>query len=387
MKKKIVVLLAIIALISFTMTETFAVSNSDLEKAKEEKAQATEALNNVKSQNNTAKSELDSVNTQIFSIQDEIDALEAKTNELSESIVKKEAEITTKENEIKDKEELLKKRMISLYKGGGTSYLDVVFGNNNYVDMISSMEIVSEIADADTKLIEELGNEKKEIETSKSELVTQKQEVETSKKEKDEKKANLTAIQASKQAVVAKLTTEEQAKVKAVDEANKELDSIQNEIRRQAAAAAAAANKKASSNDSKIYTGGKFTWPCPSYSYISSYFGNRESPGGIGSTNHKGMDMASANGSDILAASDGIVTVAQYGYNGGFGNYMIIYHGNNLSTLYAHCSSLSVSSGQTVSAGQRIGSVGSTGKSTGAHLHFGVICNGSYVNPASYLGM
>ena len=158
-----------------------------------------------------------------------------------------------------------------------------------------------------------------------------------------------------------------------------------------AAAAAAAAQKNASSGSSGGGTAGPsvapsgngaLSNPCPS-AYISSEFGGRSSPGGIGSTNHKGRDYAAGTGSPIYAAASGTVTTVAY--NGARGNYLVINHGNGLSTVYQHCSEIYVGSGQSVSVGQNIAAVGSTGASTGPHLHFEVWVNGTPVDPRNYL--
>ena len=122
--------------------------------------------------------------------------------------------------------------------------------------------------------------------------------------------------------------------------------------------------------------------PCPS-AYISSEFGGRSSPGGIGSTNHKGRDYAAASGSPIYAAASGTVTTV--GYNSARGNYLVINHGDGLATLYQHCSAIYVAQGQSVSQGENIAAVGSTGASTGPHLHFEVHVNGVPVDPRNYL--
>ena len=127
---------------------------------------------------------------------------------------------------------------------------------------------------------------------------------------------------------------------------------------------------------------GRLSNPCPS-AYISSEFGGRTSPGGIGSTNHKGRDYATGTGSPIYAAASGTVTTVSY--NVARGNYVVINHGNGLSTLYQHCSATYVSAGQSVSAGQNIAAVGTTGYSTGPHLHFEVWVNGTPVDPRLYL--
>lgn len=126
-----------------------------------------------------------------------------------------------------------------------------------------------------------------------------------------------------------------------------------------------------------------FTWPCPSSTRVTSDYGPRESPTAGASSYHKGIDIGAAYGADIVAAADGTVVFA--GYSNSAGNYVTVSHGGGLYTVYMHCSSLTVSNGQEVSGGQVIAKVGSTGISTGNHLHFGVSLNGAYVNPWNYL--
>lgn len=163
----------------------------------------------------------------------------------------------------------------------------------------------------------------------------------------------------------------------------------QQRMREEAAAAAAAAAQQGNSSGGgtagpSIPPSGNGTLsnPCPS-AYISSEFGGRASPGGIGSTNHKGRDYAAGAGSPIYAAAGGTVTTVAY--NGARGNYVVINHGNGLSTLYQHCSATYVSVGQSVSVGQNIAAVGSTGASTGPHLHFEVWVGGVPVDPRLHL--
>ena len=129
--------------------------------------------------------------------------------------------------------------------------------------------------------------------------------------------------------------------------------------------------------------GGRLAWPVPSSHTITSHFGHRSSPGGIGSTNHQGMDIGAMRGAPIIAALDGTVKLAAP--NGGYGNCVIIDHGNGYETLYGHMSAITCNVGDQVKAGDTIGKVGSTGWSTGPHLHFGVLKNGVYMDPEPYL--
>ncbi len=142
-------------------------------------------------------------------------------------------------------------------------------------------------------------------------------------------------------------------------------------------------NSSNNSGTSDAATEGGFTWPVPSSHKISSYFGNRDQPTAGASTYHQGIDISAPTGTAIVAAKGGTVVTASY--SAGAGNYIMISHGNSVYTVYMHCSQLQVSAGQTVSKGQQIALVGSTGVSTGPHLHFGVSVNGSYVNPLNYV--
>ena len=124
-------------------------------------------------------------------------------------------------------------------------------------------------------------------------------------------------------------------------------------------------------------------WPATQGSRISSYFGPRSSPTAGASSNHKGIDIPCPTGSDNVASAAGTVVVSQYSSSAGY--YIMIDHGNGVSTVYMHNSQLVVSVGQSVEQGQVIAKAGSTGYSTGSHCHFGVMINGSYVNPLDYL--
>ncbi len=159
------------------------------------------------------------------------------------------------------------------------------------------------------------------------------------------------------------------------------------EAARKAAAAGKTNNSTAKGNTGSTTTtstgSSSLRWPCPASGRITSGFGNRKSPTAGASSNHKGIDISASTGSSIVAAAGGTVSIATYSYSAG--NYVVVNHGNGLSTVYMHCSQLLVSAGDTVKAGQTIAKVGSTGYSTGSHLHFAVRKNGSYVNPSSYV--
>ena len=278
---------------------------------------------------------------------------------------------------------------------GETSYLDFLLSSSNLVDLISNYYLVSEIADADTQLLEKIEKQKQEIEAAKKTLEESKASLTTSKASKQSVATQLQSAKNEKDKQVANLSAEEKELQSKIDEYKREKQAIEAEIQRIARQAAST-----SSGGSSVKHNGAMTWPCPSSSNVVSGFGGRSSPGGgVGSTNHKGVDISASHGASIVSAGAGtVVTVSRtcsHDYpktvrtkcscGGGYGNYVMVNHGNGIVTVYAHCSAIHVSTGQTVSAGQQIASVGTTGYSTGNHLHFGVLLNGTYVNPLPYI--
>ena len=174
--------------------------------------------------------------------------------------------------------------------------------------------------------------------------------------------------------------------IKSKEQAIKEYEADiaeQNETIKALEAIVAEERKKLAAEQGRKYDGGVFAWPAPSYTRISDDYGNRTHPILGTQQFHNGIDMAAPGGSAILAAYDGKVVAADY--NSSMGNYIMIDHGDSLYTIYMHASALYVSKGTEVSKGQKIAAVGTTGRSTGNHLHFSVRKGGSYVNPWSYL--
>ena len=217
----------------------------------------------------------------------------------------------------------------------------------------------------------------KDVEEQEAALQAEYDELETMQNDLITKQDSVTELMESKDAEIEQISSD-------LGDTKDKLSELQ-------AAAAAAERKQQEKNSgysnnagASVITGnGTFTHPCPGYTYISSEFGYREQPIAGASTNHKGMDFAAPAGTPIYAAASGTVTSASY--SGNAGNMIVINHGNGLQTYYMHCNSMYVRAGQTVSKGQNIGAVGSTGNSSGPHLHFQVMQNGTPVNPRNYL--
>ena len=373
--------------INFTYAATSSQLNATKNDLNQKKTDAQNTLNDIKNEKATTTNDISKINDNISELSDKIDDLQNEIDDLNDKISENENEIEEKEKEVEKKQELLKKRLVSMYKTGGTSYINVLLGSSSTIDMIVTYDAVDDIAKADTNLIDSIKSEKTNLEGKKQELENNKTEVDSKKKILDTEQSSLSAKKVEKQEKVAQLSESEQKTQKEIDTYNEQIREVNNQLAAIAKAAAKKSSSKSKSSSAKIYTGGKFTWPCPSYTRISNYFGYRSAAEthGIGSTNHKGIDMAAPYGSNIIAAGSGEVILASY--KGGYGNCVMIDHGGGIVTLYGHASSICCSVGQSVKTGDVIAKVGSTGNSTGNHLHFSVLVNGTYVNPASYLGM
>ncbi len=397
MKKKIVASILAILLMSFSFTNVFATSKSEIQSKIDDKQ---EELQDVKDEKSSVLSEIDKLNESISATEKEISNLNSKITELTNSISEKEKDIQEKEKEFEEKDKLLQDRLVALYEAGDTTYLDMLLTSGSITDFISNYYLVSQLAECDTEVLSQIENTKKEIEEDKKELETQKQEINKTKSEIAEKNEQLKSDKSTKQAKVNSLTEEEKSIQSQIDEYDAQMEKIAAAERK--AAEEAAAKKKQEEEEKKnqsstgstgatggssgtVTSSGKMTWPIPGYKNITSNFGYRIHPIYGTWKLHSGIDVGAPTGAKFVAADDGTVLIASYGYNGGYGNYVVISHGNGITTRYAHGTTILVSAGQKVTKGTPVLTVGSTGASTGPHAHFEVRVNGVAVNPLNYL--
>ncbi len=379
----IVIVMIIICSLSLTvLAEDSAYYQNKQNEAKQNSQETQEQLNNVEGQIDEVLQEVANLNSSILEYENQIQQLTEKSEELEKSIGEK-------EKELEEKRKTLENRLVAMYMKKEKTFLDVVL-SGDLMNFISNQDIIKQAADYDNKLITE-------VEELKASLETEKQEVENVKKEKEEKTQELQKLKSEKEVKAASLTDEQkelEAKLSEYKAQAEQYATLERQaIAKEEAARQAAAKKSQSSSSSgssssaattvSTYSGGKLGWPCPSSSRITSQYGYRILFGVRDF--HTGVDIGASMGSNIVAAESGTVILANYGWNGGYGNYIIISHGNGLTTRYAHASKLYVSAGDTVSRGQVIAAVGTTGNSTGPHLHFEVRINGSHTNPLNYL--
>lgn len=404
MKKKMVASILAILLISFSFTNVFATSKSQIQSQINDKK---EELQDVKDEKSGVLSEIDKLNTSIASTEKEISDLNDKITELTSSISDKTKEIEQKEEEFEEKDKLLQDRLVALYEAGDTTYLDMLLTSGSITDFISSYYLVEQLTKCDTEVLNAIENTKKEIEDDKKELETKKQEIDKTKSQIAEKNEKLKSDKSTKQAKVNSLTEEEKELEGELAAYNAEMEKIaaaerkakaEEEARRKKAEEDAKKNQTNTGNTNNtgstgatggssgtITSSGKMTWPIPGYKNITSYFGYRVHPIYGTWKLHSGIDVGAPTGAKFVAADDGTVLIASYGYNGGYGNYVVINHGNGITTRYAHGTSILVSAGQKVTKGTPVLTVGSTGASTGPHAHFEVRVNGTAVNPLNYI--
>ena len=420
------------AMVAKPTTVTAPISDKDYQSIIDE---ANKTIEEYKAKADSARSQINSLNYEYDTIMAYIQELDQKQNEISEQIssisskidelnVKKretEAKLREATNVMEEQYELMSERIQYVYENGETTYAEILFQSGDISDVLNRVEYVSEIAHYDDQLFANYQASVIEVAEYKDQLNIQLGAIAGVQDAYDAYQEYANELAAAKQKaldeVSAKIgTTEdllsnylseietgeytvqqaEEAMKKEAEEAARKAKEAE-EAKKRAAAAAAQNNSSAggsSSGGGVSYNGwagqaynlsgelGALIWPCPSSHRISSNFGYRNAPTAGASSYHKGVDIPTSYGAQIIAAASGTVVAATY--NSAMGNYVMIGHGGNDYTLYEHASSLAVTSGQTVTQGQVIAYVGSTGISTGNHLHFGVIDDGVYVNPLNY---
>ena len=328
-------------------------------------------------------SSLESIGNELSKLGDDIDAKEKQIDttkqELSEA----------KETE-KSQYESMKLRIKYMYEKGDSTYVDLLMESGSLSELLSKAEYITKISSYDRQKLDEYAATKEKIAEKEKSLESEHAELLMLQDETEAKQASVEKLLAAKQTELQNYETKIASAEGQISEYAK---SIEAEIKRKEEEArkkaeeekkkAAAANKAAQTYKTVSLGDISFTWPCPASGRITSGFGGRKSPTKGASSNHQGIDISAPTGTSIVAAAAGEVVIATYSSSAG--NYVMISHGGGVYTVYMHASSLLVSQGQSVKKGQTIAKVGSTGYSTGSHLHFGVRVNGSYVNPTKYV--
>ena len=393
------------AFLVIAMAEPLKATSIQEEKDKQEELQnkiddvetILEELEKLKSDTNAYITEMDNKLEEITNyIVDLEGQIETKNGEIEEIQVT----LKKQEEDIQSQYEAMKKRIRFMYENGQQEYLELILSTGSIGDFLNKAEYLTKITEYDRNMLDKMKETKAQIEETKATLEKEKGELQELKNSADKEKEQIEVLVDEK----AKLLEETEATIQS-QEAN--IETMQGEIaaskaivaeleeierkrkeeeERRKQEEANAKNNQSSSNTTTTpsYSGGELLWPVPGYYTISSDYGYRVHPLYGYDEYHSGLDIPAPRGTEIIAAAGG--TVAWAYKSSSAGNWIGIDHGNGLYTVYMHMSRFAVSEGDTVNAGEVIGYVGSTGWSTGNHLHFSVRLNGSYVNPHNYLG-
>lgn len=380
MKKKILAfILALTTLTSFAPVTYAAKSVADLKKelsANQKKSEQTQKEIKAKQQEqNELKKKKNSIDLEIAGLQDDIDLIQNVIDEKDAEIQAKNAEIQVLDEARQKTDKQLKRRMKIMYESGTTSYIEMIFASKGLSDLFTRLSIVESIVKHDNKIITDYKNQISQIDSAKKVVETEKNEQVEARGILEGKQNQIKEKQAEQQQLIDSLSQD----INELKRQEAEMEKAEQQIQAQINAALGTSDQKA-----VTYTGnGKFILPLASYTRISSPYGYRIHPITGTKKLHSGIDYAAPYGTAIYAAEDGVVLTS--GWINGYGYTITINHGGGYVTLYAHCSKLVASAGQKVTKGQTIAKVGSTGNSTGNHLHFEVKVNGKAQNPANYL--
>ena len=372
------------------LSQSIKLHEQELNDAKKKEAAAKALESELKERVSVIQDQISVLSGQIASVQNSIGQKEQEISAKETEIAEKETEIEEKELEIQDQWSDFKKHMAAMQElrdGGSVAMLSAV---NDLYELLTFNEVMQDISIKDTEILDNMKNAKEALESDKLTLESQRSELQSKKADLDAQNSQMRAKQnelnssvAAAQMSAAEAQQAQKDAQAAIESDEMNYEAVKKQIQKMIAAAAA-------SKPTLSFTG--FICPLKSYSRISSEYGWRKNPVTGVNKLHAGTDFAAPGGTPIYAAASGYVQVAGWS-SGGYGNYVIIYHGkmsdgNTYSTLYGHMRSVATSAGKYVKQGELIGYVGSTGNSTGNHLHLEVWKGGSKanaVNPRGYI--
>ncbi len=364
---------------------------SAISQAQEQKKQLQSSISDIEAMVKELEGAKDDLEAYVRQLDGNLEQVQAKIRELKGMIEEKEAEIEETKRELEEaiaREEeqyaAMKVRIRFSYERGNRGYLSMLFTAGSFGELLNRANYIEQMNRYDQEQLEEFQKNRELVETCKKALEEEQEVLEEAKARVDEEEASLESLIVQKEQQIKAFQGDINNKEAAIQEYEADIAAQNAAIAALEAAAAAERKQLEEMNKPRVtYDGGMFQQPLTSFKRISDDYGNRIHPTLGVQKFHNGVDFAAPTGTPILAAYNGTVVGADY--NSSMGNYVMINHGDGLYTIYMHASALYVSTGQTVTKGQQIAAVGSTGRSTGPHLHFSVRLNGNYVSPWNYL--
>ncbi len=380
------------ASVAVQATSTTSINEAEQHKKEleEKKKEIEDKIESLEEKKDDLLAYVEELDVQLAEIQADMAELNKRIEKVDKKLIKAEQDLLEAVEQEEKQYNSMKLRIKYMYENGDSDYISLLMEAESFGDFLNRTEYIAKISEYDQKSYENYKALKQKVADSQAKLEEQRAELGSLQEELAYEEATVTRLHEEKAAEIArykekieladneaaifqkKIQEEEERIEKLLEEERKR---IEEERRKQEAANGGAASGQISASG--------FIWPLEVAGRITSYFGNREQPTAGASTYHKGIDIGVPTGTPILAAADGEVVTSKYSVSAG--NYIMIYHGNSTYTVYMHCSALYASAGQQVKQGDKIAAVGSTGYSTGPHLHFGISINGEYVNPLNYV--
>ena len=378
MKKKIVIIIIItilylIGFCSIVLGEDLNELQNQRNELQNQINESNEQIQNIQIEITENLEQLNNINAQIYTYEDELTLLQNDLDNVENEIKKIEEKLNIVENNYNLQMTALQNRIVASYEAGDIVYLDVLLNSNSFSEFISNYYLIGEIARYDNKLLEDIKQQKVQIENSKQLLEEKQKNIKEVKENKEKITIALENSRIVRNSYANKLTQEEKETQAKIDEYQAQLNSIEAQI-----------IALTTGNIGSDYIGGEFAWPAPGYTTITSRYGMRIHPILKVPRLHTGTDIGMPTGSYIVAANDGVVIHASYTTTG-YGNMVMIDHGGGVCTMYGHGSEIIAQLGQTVKKGDIIMRAGSTGWSTGPHLHFEVRINGKAVDSLPFI--
>ncbi len=349
-------------------TDASKINNQLQNNANNQKA-VTNEMKKLETQTKNINAELLKLDKAIETAENEIEKLTKDIASSEKQITKTTTELVEAEENIDGKKDLLGSRINVMYKNGNIGYLEVLLSSKSFPELLSNLDMVKKVVDHDVELLKFLQQQRDEIENKKIQLENQKKQLLNLKTSMESKQQNLQVTRGHQERLKTELQQDHKALAKQLDQLEKEANALESELRKL--------------QSSGAYIGGVMQWPVTGYTRISSPYGNRIHPILKTQRFHSGIDIPAPSGVKVAAAGPG--KVVHSGTLGSYGKVIILDHGGGIMTLYAHNSKLVVSVGDSVKKGDKIAEIGSTGLSTGPHLHFEVRKDGKYVDPIPYV--
>ena len=332
-------------------------------------------LKSIRADKSKALNSKELLEDQIDLTQKEIDNIQAQINAYGVLIAEKEGQLTQLEAQEAEQYDLFCQRVRYMEEEGDVSYWSILFSSKSFADLLDNFMMVEEIMEYDNKVMDDLLALEKKIQDEKTEVEQAKKEEEAAKAEQVAKRTELKSQTDEVDSLIKEISSQESVLAQAEQELKAAANAADAEIRRK--------EKELAAQIANVVSESGFQWPLPAgYNTLTSLFGSRIHPITKKANNHTGIDIPAPGGTAIYAAKSGVVITSVK--KGSYGNYVVVSHSDGTSTLYAHMSKRAVSEGATVKQGQVIGYVGTTGSSTGNHLHFEVRVNGTRKDPVNY---